>query len=97
MFVYYCRWQARGSGRSRVEEKVLGGQVEKVARNSESDVLNTYRVWLVSELFRGSITASEHDWSEAQVRDFVASRKSANPHLCKAMGIHDATTAACPL
>jgi 3'-5' exonuclease len=65
---------------SRVEEMVLAGQIEKVARYCESDVLNTYRVWLVYELFRGSITAKEHEWSEAQVRDFVVSRKSANPH-----------------
>ena len=57
------------------------GEIEEVARYCESDVLNTYRVWLVYELFRGSITAVEHDWSEAQARNFVASRKSANPHL----------------
>jgi 3'-5' exonuclease len=76
---------------SRVEEMVLAGQIEEVARYCESDVLNTYRVWLVYELFRGSITASEHNWSEVQVRDFVASRKSANPHLCKAVGIPEAT------
>lgn len=72
---------------SRVEEMVLAGRVEEVARYCESDVLNTYRVWLVYELFRGSITAEELHWSKAQIRDFVASRKSANPHLCAAVGI----------
>jgi 3'-5' exonuclease len=77
---------------SRVEEMVLAEQIEEVARYCESDVLNTYRVWLVYELFRGSITAKEHEWSEAQVRDFVASRKSANPHLSKAVGVPEATT-----
>src|SRR5262252_1655055 len=61
---------------SRVEPMVLDGQIEVVARYCESDVLNTYRVWLVYELFRGTITATEIDWSEAQARDFVASRKS---------------------
>ena len=76
---------------SRVEEMIAAGQIEEVARYCESDVLNTYRVWLVYELFRGSITAAEHDWSEAQVRNFVASRKSANPHLCKAVGLSEAT------
>ena len=44
---------------SRVEEMVLAGQIEEVARYCESDVLNTYRVWLVYELFCGSITAQE--------------------------------------
>lgn len=72
---------------SRVEEMVLSGQIEEVARYCESDVLNTYRVWLVYELFRGSITAEQLDWSEAQVSEFVANRKSANPHLCRALGI----------
>jgi Predicted 3'-5' exonuclease related to the exonuclease domain of PolB len=77
---------------SRVEEMVLAGQLEEVARYCESDVLNTYRVWLVYELFRGAITAKELDWSETQVKDFVASRKATNPHLCVAVGIrtHDA-------
>jgi len=42
---------------SRVEEMVLAGQIEEVALYCESDVLNTYRVWLIYELFRGSITA----------------------------------------
>jgi predicted PolB exonuclease-like 3'-5' exonuclease len=72
---------------SRVEEMVQTGQIEEVARYCESDVLNTYRVWLVYELFRGSITAKELDWSERQVREFVGTRKSANQHLCTAAGI----------
>jgi predicted PolB exonuclease-like 3'-5' exonuclease len=66
---------------SRVEEVVLAGQIQEVARYCESDVLNTYRVWLVYELFRGSITVQELDWSEAQIRDFVVARKTSNPHL----------------
>jgi predicted PolB exonuclease-like 3'-5' exonuclease len=72
---------------SRVEEMVQAGQIEEVARYCESDVLNTYRVWLVYELFRGSITAQELDWSETQIRDFVRSRSNANPHLCAAVGL----------
>ena len=50
------------------------------------DVLNTYRVWLGYELFRGSITGKEHDWSEAQIREFVVNRKAVNPHLLAAVG-----------
>jgi 3'-5' exonuclease len=77
---------------SRVEGMVLAGQIEEVAHYCESDVLNTCRVWLVYELFRGSITAYELDWSERQIRDFVTTRKSANPHLCAAVGIARAQT-----
>ena len=72
---------------SQVEEMVLAGQIEEVARYCESDVLNTFRVWLVYELFRGSITAKELDWSEAQIRDFVAGRKSASAYLSASIGI----------
>jgi hypothetical protein len=66
---------------------VRAGQIEEVARYCESDVFNTYRVWLVYELFRGSITDKQLEWSEAQIREFVASRKTANPHLWAAVGI----------
>jgi 3'-5' exonuclease len=66
---------------------VSAGQIEEVARYCESDVLNTYRVWLIYELFRGSITDKQLEWSERQLRDFVATRKSSNPHLCLAVGI----------
>jgi 3'-5' exonuclease len=72
---------------SRVEEMVLAGQIDEVARYCESDVLNTYRVWLVYELFRDSIRAEELEWSEQQIRDFVASRKVGNPHLNAAVEI----------
>ena len=74
---------------SRVEEMVLAGQIEEVARYCESDVLNTYRVWLVYELFRGAITAKELEWSEAQIREFVMNRKTSNSHLAAAVGIAD--------
>jgi predicted PolB exonuclease-like 3'-5' exonuclease len=51
---------------SRVEAMVLDGKIEQVARYCESDVLDTYRVWLVYELFRDAITNKELNWSEAQ-------------------------------
>jgi hypothetical protein len=80
---------AAGDPDVRMEEMVLAGQIEEVARYCETDVLNTYRVWLVYELFRGSITAEQLAWSEGQVREFVANRKTANPHLEAAVGIVD--------
>jgi Predicted 3'-5' exonuclease related to the exonuclease domain of PolB len=74
---------------SRVEEMVRAGQIEEVARYCESDVLNTYRVWLIYELFRGAITAEQLAWSEGQIREFVANRKTSNSHLEAAVGIVD--------
>jgi 3'-5' exonuclease len=74
---------------SKVEEFVRAGRIEEVARYCESDVFNTYRVWLIYELFRGAITDKQLEWSEAQIREFVASRKTINSHLCAAVGISD--------
>jgi predicted PolB exonuclease-like 3'-5' exonuclease len=71
----------------RVEEMVNAGQIEEVARYCETDVLNTYRIWLIYELFRGAISAEQLAWSERQVREFVASRKASNQHLCAAVGL----------
>jgi predicted PolB exonuclease-like 3'-5' exonuclease len=76
---------------SRVEEMILAGQIEEVARYCETDVVNTYRVWLVYELFRGLITIEELHWSETQIRDFVAKRKTANSHLSASLGTANAT------
>jgi predicted PolB exonuclease-like 3'-5' exonuclease len=72
---------------SRVEEMVRAGRIEEVARYCESDVLNTYRVWLIYELFRGAITDKQLEWSEAQIREFVMNRKTSNSHLEAAVGI----------
>ena len=72
---------------SKVEEFVRAGRIEEVARYCESDVFNTYRVWLIYELFRGAITDKQLEWSERQLRDFVMARKSANPLLCLTVGI----------
>jgi hypothetical protein len=35
----------------------------------------------------GSITGEQLAWSEGQIKDFVANRKTANPHLSAAVGI----------
>jgi hypothetical protein len=72
---------------SQVEAMVNAGQIDEVAQYCESDVLNTYRVWLVYEHFRGTITTAQLEWSEAQIREFLRTRKLANPHLNVAIGI----------
>jgi predicted PolB exonuclease-like 3'-5' exonuclease len=71
---------------SQVEALVNAGQIEEVARYCESDVLNTYRLWLVYEHFRGTINTAELEWSEAQAGDFVRTRRSADLHLQATMG-----------
>ena len=65
---------------------VQAGRIAEVAQYCESDVLNTYRLWLVYELFRGGITSEQLHFSEAQAAEFVRSRKSDNPHLAASVG-----------
>jgi hypothetical protein len=65
---------------------VEAGRIAEVAQYCESDVLNTYRLWLVYELFRGAVTAEQLGFIEAQAADFVRTRKSDNPHLAASMG-----------
>ena len=76
----------QGVDGSKVEGMVNAGQIAEVAHYCESDVLNTYRVWLIYELFRALITPDQLEWSEQQLRDFVRGRKSSNPHLAAALG-----------
>ena len=69
---------------------IHGGEVEKYYRDSrireiadycESDVVNTYRVWLRYELFRGRLTDSAFQASEANLIEFIRSRGNTKPHL----------------
>lgn len=70
---------------SDVEAMVNAGQIGEVGRYCESDVLNTFRMWLLHELFRGAITPGRLDWSELQLSEFVTARKGANPLLSVAI------------
>jgi predicted PolB exonuclease-like 3'-5' exonuclease len=76
----------RGIDGSEIEAMVLGGRIAAVAQYWESDVLNTYRLWVVYELFRGTVTAEQLAYSETQATDFVRTRKSDNPHLLASFG-----------
>jgi Predicted 3'-5' exonuclease related to the exonuclease domain of PolB len=40
----------------------------------ETDVVNTYRVWLVYELFRGTLSRPEFDASEVKLLEFMRER-----------------------
>jgi predicted PolB exonuclease-like 3'-5' exonuclease len=71
---------------SQVETLVNAGRIIEVAQYCESDVMNTYRAWLVYELFRGSINEEQFAWSETQLREFIIGRKSGNLHLVSALG-----------
>jgi len=72
---------------ARVQEMVCAGQIDEVSRYCETDVLNTYRLWLLYELFRGALTSTQANWSETHIREFVLTRKMANPYLRAAVDL----------
>ena len=66
---------------SKVAEYVRDGRIKEVADYCESDLVNTYRVWLRYELFRGAVTREQFDASEADLSSYVAARVGERPHL----------------
>ena len=70
---------------TEVEAMVNAGRIGEVAQYCETDVLNTYRLWLVYEVFLGHVTAEQLAFSEAQAAEFVRTRKTDNPHLIAAV------------
>jgi 3'-5' exonuclease len=69
------------SAGSDVERYFLEGKIKEIADYCETDVVNTYRVWLRYELFRGRLQESEHQASEHSLADFVRARVSTKVHL----------------
>jgi predicted PolB exonuclease-like 3'-5' exonuclease len=66
---------------AEVEKYYRDGHIREIAEYCESDVLNTYRVWLRYELFRGQLSDVEFQASEANLADFVKARGNTKPHL----------------
>jgi 3'-5' exonuclease len=64
-----------------VERYYREGRIREIAEYCESDVVNTYRVWLRHELFRGRIAVLEFEASEAGLVEFIKARGNTKPHL----------------
>jgi predicted PolB exonuclease-like 3'-5' exonuclease len=54
-----------------VEKYFHEGRIQDIADYCESDVVNTYRVWLRYELFRGKLTDAPFQASEANLNEFI--------------------------
>ena len=57
------------------------GRIREIAEYCESDVVNTYRIWLRHELFRGRLSTGGSQASEAGLVDFIKARCNTKPHL----------------
>jgi hypothetical protein len=53
--------------------------------NIASDVINTYRVWLRYELFRGKLTKQSYEASEANLQKFLEEQNNATSQAVKAI------------
>ena len=72
---------------SQVEGLVNEGRIQEVADYCETDVLNTYRIWLLYEVFRGALAVEQLDWSEAKLREHVLTRTGETVHLRATLGM----------
>ena len=73
-----------GISGAEVERYYRDGRIREIAEYC-SDVVNTYRVWLRHELFRGRLSAQEFEASEASLMDFIRARGNTKPHLTELM------------
>jgi predicted PolB exonuclease-like 3'-5' exonuclease len=64
-----------------VERYCREGRIAEVAAYCETDVVNTYRVWLRYELFRGRLTENALRASEANLSDYITTHSNTKPHL----------------
>jgi len=66
--------KSEGIDGNEVERYFLECRIKEIADYCEADVVNTYRVWLRYELFRGRLSESEHQTSERNLAEFTATR-----------------------
>jgi 3'-5' exonuclease len=64
-----------------VDQYFRQGRLREIADYCESDVVNTYRVWLRHELFRGNLAHAGLEASEAILGEFIKARINTKPHL----------------
>ena len=62
--------------RKDVESYFRDGRIKEIADYCETDVVNTYRLWLRHELFRGGLGQSAYEESELRLRAFLDAPKS---------------------
>lgn len=66
---------------SQVARYYKEGRLEEVANYCETDVVNTYRVWLRYELFRGRLSETDFAASEENLRSHLTAKLATHPHL----------------
>jgi len=68
---------------SQVEQYFVEGRIKEIADYCETDVANTYRVWLRYELFRGRSDESGFGASEQDLTEFIKRHEGTKQHLSR--------------
>jgi 3'-5' exonuclease len=63
-----------------VDRYFCEGRIREIANYCESDVVNTYRVWLRHELFQGKLDDACFEASEANLNEFIKARDGAKTY-----------------
>jgi predicted PolB exonuclease-like 3'-5' exonuclease len=66
---------------SEVERFFLEGKIIEIADYCETDIVNTYRVWLRYELFVGRLSPIQFQFSEQKLAEFIKVRADTKQHL----------------
>jgi len=59
----------------------LEGKVKEIADYCETDIINTYRLWLRYELFREALAPTQFHASEEKLAEYIKLRSNIKPHL----------------
>jgi predicted PolB exonuclease-like 3'-5' exonuclease len=63
-----------GISGAEMEKYFRDGHIREIADYCKSDVINTYRIWLRYELFRGKLTDAAFHASELNLAEFIKAR-----------------------
>ena len=72
---------------SEVHRYFLEGRIKDIADYCETDIVNTYRLWLRYELFKGNLTQAQYKLSEQNLFDFIKVRADTKQHLMEIVGV----------
>jgi predicted PolB exonuclease-like 3'-5' exonuclease len=75
-----------GMSGADVEKYYREGRISEIAAYCETDVVNTYRIWLRYELFRGRLSEDGLRASEANLSEYIKARSNTKPYLVVAPG-----------
>jgi predicted PolB exonuclease-like 3'-5' exonuclease len=66
---------------SEVDSYYRAGRIKEIADYCETDIVNTYRVWLRYELFRGKLSPIQFQFSEQKLGEFIKAHADTKQHL----------------